>query len=252
MSAKAEIAAAEVLLRYGIAAPEDIDLEAVCWGENLLATEGPIASADAWLVTSGEYGLARVRTDIPYVGQKRFALAHELGHWLLHEANGQTWYDNDQTLNDYKRDPREIEANGFASSLLVPMPMLQVLFGDAAPLSLALSLQIAETFNVGPIVSARRMVAMENVNALLLACDDERVLYFCRSSRCTISSVVPGIPVPDGPTREAARNIGVLYSAMVEARSWAPNAKPHFRYREEAYRPSLDSPVLTLLTWPIR
>ena len=123
--------AAEVLCaRYALHSPEDIDLEALCIGEGLIPTEGPIRRADAWLVTRGGLAMARVREDIPFVGQKRFALAHELGHWLLHRDLQAAWYDDSRTLADYKKDPREVEASTFAAGLLIPPPMLARSFPD--------------------------------------------------------------------------------------------------------------------------
>lgn len=50
----------------------------------VLILEGPLDSADARLIRRGAHGLIRVKQDIPESGRKRFAIAHELGHWLLH------------------------------------------------------------------------------------------------------------------------------------------------------------------------
>jgi hypothetical protein len=247
MSSRAEQAAAQLVQKYGLAQPADIDLPAICWGESLLATEGPIGCADAWLVSLGKMGIARIREDIPFPGQKRFALAHELGHWLLHDSKGQTWYDDDRSLADYRQDPREMEANLFASSVLVPMPMLEAEFGGVKA-SLVLAALIADSFQTGPILAARRMVAMENVNALLLVSDDQKVLYYSRSEQCTLPSILPNTLVPEGPTQEAACSVGVLHKARVEAQSWSKKAKGHY-INEESYRPAVDSPVITLITF---
>jgi len=61
--------------------------------------------------------------------RKRFTLAHELGHWLLHPAVRQ---EKDSKYTLYYRGPVgvskddfEKEADAFAANLLVPLPVLK-------------------------------------------------------------------------------------------------------------------------------
>ena len=62
------------------------------------------------------------------VTRRRFTLAHELGHFLLHP--GRTWYDKEYRINlrseksSKAEDIEEIEANFFAASILMPRPLL--------------------------------------------------------------------------------------------------------------------------------
>lgn len=51
------------------------------------------------------------------IGHQNFTLAHELGHWFLH--NGQNISDNDRNCV-YSNDIKEQEANAFAAELLYP------------------------------------------------------------------------------------------------------------------------------------
>ena len=51
------------------------------------------------------------------IGHQNFTLAHELGHWLLH--NGQSISDN-VTNYTWSKDTKEQEANMFAGELLYP------------------------------------------------------------------------------------------------------------------------------------
>jgi len=58
-----------------------------------------------------------------HVNHKRFTVAHELGHWILHRLD----IEKDPSLTFYERNPKggesddkEKEANFFAANLLVP------------------------------------------------------------------------------------------------------------------------------------
>jgi len=53
-----------------------------------------------------------------------FSIAHELGHILLHSPDGATVYNREISPND---DPKESEANIFASRLLAPLCVLHFL-----------------------------------------------------------------------------------------------------------------------------
>lgn len=51
------------------------------------------------------------------IGHQNFTLAHEMGHWFLH--NGQNISDDDKTCV-FSNDMKEQEANAFAAELLYP------------------------------------------------------------------------------------------------------------------------------------
>lgn len=65
--------------------------------------------------------MIRLSDAIPELGRKRFALAHELGHWLLHKNVSQVLAcTSDDMVAKYKASKPEIEANYFAAELLMP------------------------------------------------------------------------------------------------------------------------------------
>jgi hypothetical protein len=65
--------------------------------------------------------LIRVKADIPELGRKRFAAAHEIGHWRLHAKISQILACTAQDMvARYRASSPEIEANYFAAELLMP------------------------------------------------------------------------------------------------------------------------------------
>jgi hypothetical protein len=113
-----------VLLRFGIGKPP-IDVSALAFS---MGVDVRYVSRSAWdgAVESDADGTARiyVNTDSSPIRQ-RFTVAHELGHLLLHEP-GSVFRDNFATDAG---GIREIQANRFAFSLLIPSWMAQAYTG---------------------------------------------------------------------------------------------------------------------------
>ena len=106
---------------YGLSKPDELVLEDIVFARGVVATEGPLEKMEARLIRKGNKGLIRVRQDMPYIGQKRFAIAHELGHWELHKKDSQFFAcTSDDMVASYKASKQEGEANIFAAGLLMP------------------------------------------------------------------------------------------------------------------------------------
>jgi Zn-dependent peptidase ImmA (M78 family) len=159
--------ARRLVLRYALRSPEDIDVETLAMAEGVLVMEGALVGADARLVRGRRRGLVRVRQDIPEEGRRRLAIAHELGHWLLHQdatqlpllcevAEGVT---DPELFAAYRASALEIEATTFASELLLPGPLFEPL---CATLSEELSLEdvkaLAARFRTTLTATAVRLV----------------------------------------------------------------------------------------------
>ncbi len=68
-----------------------------------------------------------INKNIPNQGRKFFTIAHELGHYFLEHplTDGQILCKGIDEANNDKRDPDEIEANAFASFLLMPKEFVE-------------------------------------------------------------------------------------------------------------------------------
>jgi Zn-dependent peptidase ImmA (M78 family) len=74
--------------------------------------------------------------------RRRFTLAHELGHLLLHPT-GEMFRDSESQLA--APDRREVEANKFAAALLMPISVLEPIVVGPRPRTAA---QLAALFQV--------------------------------------------------------------------------------------------------------
>jgi IrrE N-terminal-like domain len=191
---RAECEAQSISEEFWIQSPAEIDLQLICWSYKLLVVEGPIQAADAWLIDAGDHGIARVRENLLFEGQKRFAIAHELGHWRMHRGVSLTHFDTPEQLTDYKRSPVEVEANAFASALLMP----ESLFMQPSLESPGFSVlnDLAREFCVGPTAAARRFIRLTEQDCMLVAHKDGLAAWFAKSQTCSIPEVWPRSPVP--------------------------------------------------------
>src|SRR4051812_46444828 len=80
-------AASDVLRRFRVESPEAIDLETIAWHLGKLRIKsGGLAGAEGRLVATPQHGgVIRVATG-SNEGRRRFTVAHEIGHFVLHQG----------------------------------------------------------------------------------------------------------------------------------------------------------------------
>src|SRR5713101_7903067 len=117
--ARAEAAAFRITKNYGCLHPADIKLEDLAWDRGVTVSTGVLVGSEGRLIRKGRRGLIRVRASENQIGRRRFSIAHELGHWELHQET-QWIVCSSENLRDYKTSPLEAEANTFAADLLTP------------------------------------------------------------------------------------------------------------------------------------
>lgn len=88
--------------------------------------EEPLSNSDGKIVRGKSQTLIKINSNIRFEARKRFAGAHEIGHFILHpklevhseNANTLNWFDYTEKLAI--KGKQEYEANDFASELLMP------------------------------------------------------------------------------------------------------------------------------------
>lgn len=106
---------------YALTSPKELVLEDLAMAQNIFVQDARLDSSHARLVRQGEFGLIRVSDRLTHPGQRRFAIAHEIGHFLMHRQITQLLACTDKDMHaSYKSGPYEIEASSFAAALLMP------------------------------------------------------------------------------------------------------------------------------------
>jgi len=70
--------------------------------------------------------------------EKRFTLAHEIGHVILHSSENRVFCNDNQEQN--KKNPKELEASSFAYELLMPIEQIKIAYEISKSLSILANL----------------------------------------------------------------------------------------------------------------
>jgi hypothetical protein len=156
-----------------------VEIEAIACGENLRFERGHLSGCDARLIRgdSGQ-GFARISDKIPEQGRVRFALAHELGHFMLHVGLSQVQACTSGDLSDYRRNPHEAQANTFASEILMPTASFRSMAAKVGPTFEDIGV-LADRFNVSMTAAIIRYIDLGPIHEMVLVAfgADRRVIW---------------------------------------------------------------------------
>jgi Zn-dependent peptidase ImmA (M78 family) len=159
-------AAHDLLAKMRVAAPSEIDLEMLAFAAGkLLVEEGGLETSEGRLVASRDKG-----------GRKRFTIAHEIGHFILHPLLSEDHQDQKSAFTIWHDASEEAEANIFAAELLMPEFLFKPRSRGRTP-SLALLDRLAEEFNSSVMATAFQYLHYTNEQVALVVSSGERILW---------------------------------------------------------------------------
>ncbi|MDM8555830.1 ImmA/IrrE family metallo-endopeptidase [Desulfococcaceae bacterium HSG7] len=100
--------------------PSEIIVRDIAMTRGAYVREKILEGIEARLVRKGKLGIITVNQKIPEVGRKRFAIAHELGHFELHSSSQLKICSEKDMFVWNENKSQELEANDFAGNLLMP------------------------------------------------------------------------------------------------------------------------------------
>jgi Zn-dependent peptidase ImmA (M78 family) len=125
--------AKELLLEIGFEEITDIPMDIFVAGLGATLIEIPLKNSDGKIVRGNSKTLIKINSEIQFEERKRFTVAHEIGHFLLHSkldlgahnetSNTLNWFNT--TVQQAKKGIQEWEANDFASELLMPEDLIR-------------------------------------------------------------------------------------------------------------------------------
>lgn len=170
--------AARIWSLYGISSPKDLVLEDLAMAMGILVVDGRLDSAAARLVRSGDSGIVRVSDNIRQPGRRRFAIAHEIGHWVMHMKVSQLLAcTNQDMLASYKSSAYEIEASSFAGALLMPTELFVARAAKTRPTTRVLN-DLATYFGTSLTATALRYVETSNDYCVLVFSEGNRIRWW--------------------------------------------------------------------------
>jgi len=170
--------------KFGVTTPEDISLEDMAEYEDVEVTYALLKDADAHLVRVNGVGRVTINSRLKPRGVQRFALAHELGHWCLHRGLSQDFFCSADAMREYRNSGPELEANTFASELLIPKSLVAKSLLKGEPQWAAVR-QLSETFAVNQVAAAVRYVELIDEPLIAVISDGRNVRWWRENRRRT-------------------------------------------------------------------
>ena len=159
----------ELLVTHGVASRPPVPIEAIVKAHSISLRRGDFGDVSGLLLRDAETAVIGVNGSHPKTRQ-RFTVAHEFGHFLLHEGivdhvdrGYRVNYRNRES--SLARDVEEIEANFFAASLLMPRSMLEKLDAVSAIDSDRGVRDLAKTFEVSAHAMSLRLANVYSEHA---------------------------------------------------------------------------------------
>lgn len=156
----------EIIYEYDLNIEESIDIEDLIRKMNirLVTTE----LEDGILGASKVEGLKRlivISSKVYNEEQKRFTLAHELGHILIHR--GTHYFSKEDFATIYTNKQKEDEADKFAVELLLPSKVIRRIIKEN-DISFELIKEVAQKYQTSLTATAIRMAELTNENIILI------------------------------------------------------------------------------------
>lgn len=177
--------ASNIIEKYCIRSPDELNLEEILYAENLKLKEEPLSSCEGEIIFDEDTGIITLNSKISDERQKRFTLAHEMGHFF-NERKLFSFYKNyvlqkyecgfEEFYGKNKGNNREAEANEFAAELLMHKPWYQNFIRNKE-INFDLIKEAAEYFNVTLTAAALRYVFIGQYPVGLIMSREGKVIW---------------------------------------------------------------------------
>lgn len=161
-------AAERILIGLGIAAPAEIDLEAIAWSRGALVEYRPLDGCDARIIGSAQKAVIAVNSrNSPR--RRRFSIGHELGHW--HHHRGRVLFCGSDDVENPRDDALNPErhADEFASDLILPNYLLNPRLKKIKRVTLDVVREIGDEF-VSSLTATLLKIVWSNRFPIVVAC----------------------------------------------------------------------------------
>lgn len=122
-----------------------------------------------------------ISNNITNKGRKNFTLAHELGHYSIPTHTKGSFECIADFFNPFLRNPSdEVEANQFASELLLPEKLLKPILHTYKPDFESIN-ELAEDCGTSLTATAIKFASLSDDCCILIATSDNRIKWFQKS-----------------------------------------------------------------------
>lgn len=189
--------AQEIIRELHIRKPSQIEIEKIAAYYDVYMREDQLETCDARLLINTKFstGIATINTAIPESGRKKFALAHELGHFKLHTRVSRIWECTEYDfLKWFVSTDKEAEANSFAAELLMPEEIFKNSCIGISP-GFSNIIELSNTFRTSLTSTTIRYVEKGNYPCALVCSKEGKTKWFWTSDDFNCRLYEPGLDV---------------------------------------------------------
>jgi hypothetical protein len=178
----AALKARDLLKELNILEPGEINVELIAAYKLAPVRYEPLEGMDGRIVREGDSAIITVNSGITYEGQKRFVIAHELGHFFLHPKTRQLESVNQEQTTNWsdRQEIEEYEANIFAAELLMPSAMFSQMIKSKTP-SFELIESLQKEFKTTLTATAVQYILNTKEECAIVASSERQRLWFMLS-----------------------------------------------------------------------
>lgn len=180
------IHAQKLLSNCGLDEITNLPMDLFVAGLDATLIEEPLANCDGKIVFGSTKAVIKVNSQIQFTERKRFVVAHEVGHLVMHK-NIQLPDDTFANFNiisgmekALKNGKQELEANEFASELLMPEKLF-LKESSGKPFTPLLIKQLAERFKTSLTATIFRYLQFDLHPICLIFIENGKVKYWKKS-----------------------------------------------------------------------
>lgn len=173
-----EQTARRILTECGLDDPTEYDIGDIILGRGAFYQEKPLKGKEGEIVSFGGRSIVTINSNVQFEEKKRFAAAHELGHYEMHRNLTPLIVDSESDLLSwYKGGVQEIEANEFAAEFLMPSESFyRVCTGKK--FSPKLIEELALRFKVSKTAAILRFVRRGRHPICIVYCEDNKMKWW--------------------------------------------------------------------------
>lgn len=142
--------------------PEKVDLYAIAGCKDIFIEERVLDTCEGELVFNNGIGIISIDAGLAEAGQKRFTIAHELGHYFNSGKSANSFFCSGLDIRGIRQNiTAEVDANDFAAELLMPEEWFRN-YTKGKKFSKDVLSRTAEYFNVSLSAAAMRYALIGN------------------------------------------------------------------------------------------
>jgi Zn-dependent peptidase ImmA (M78 family) len=177
----AEIRAKKVLDECGLNDPTEEPIPVIIRGRKAFYEEVPLNGKEGEIVSVGSRSIITVNSDIQFETKKRFAAAHEMGHYEMHRHIKPVFSDTEEDLLSwYRGGPHELEANEFAAEFLMPTDIFHKEC-ERKKFEPKVIIHLSDRFQVSKSATILRFVKRGNHPVFVMYCKDGKMKWWKKS-----------------------------------------------------------------------